>query len=301
MGQKGYEKLTDQEKGELLVGPGVFVFPHNDPDTAIDYSGLSGTITLNQYIDIVNNSTITLYFKLEATILSGDPSKWGNLTLEIGEMAPNEKYLFLWEPTREVPTSKITESLRLVLKAYTDEGYLNEYGSDYIDFNYEFLDHTLGQIVSFGDFEGTDPWSRTSGFGNATPDYAYTGAFSLECYKAATDNEVIDPSGQYIPNQTHYIYQTIDLSSFSSAYLVLHPTFRYKGGSGKSLSVIRIWTPTKDYIIRVPIGDNTFNPYRIAIPLPCVNAIIKITSLFSSDGATTYYTDIDTVIIVGFT
>jgi len=308
MTQTGYPELTPAQKGALFVGNDAFAFPHNDPDNAVNYAGMSGTLLLNQYIDIVNSSTITLYFKIVATVLSGDPSKWSNLTVEIGSVVASGKLSYCWIPGRVVPTTKITESIRLNLKAYTNAGYTILYGEDYTDYNYQFFNHTAGTLVDWADFENAlDGWTRShANFGQFELGYPYTGAYSLRLGWTTLDdtyNCAPDSSGTLVPNQTYYISKSFNLTGYSSAYLVLHSTRQTAGQTSYSdPKVIRIWTSTKDYIIRINRAADTTQPWRIAIPLPTVSDIVKITAGFSAmSGDALKNNWIDSVFVVGFT
>jgi len=312
MTQTGYPELTPTQKGALFMGNGAIAFPHNDPDNAVDYTGLTGTLTLDQYIDIVNNATIDLYFRIVATILSGDPSKWSSGspgTWDIGLVGDGDKSSYCWEPSRDIPTTKTTESLRLYLKAYTDAGYTILYGEDYTDYSFQFFDHTEGALVDWADFENTlDGWARShANFGTFDVNYPYTGAYSFRLgWSAALDdtyNCANDSSGTLVPNQTYYISKTIDVSGYNTAYLIIHSTRQTAGLAAKSdPKVIRIWTTTKDYLIRINRADDTTQPWRIAIPLPCVSDVIKITAGFSAMIAGAYKNNwIDSVFVVGFT
>lgn len=299
--------MTGAEKVALLVGNDVFAFPHEDPDVAIDYCGCSGTHNLSQYIDIVNNTTISLYFKVDAVVISGDEAKWTDLTETIGLVGASGKAIYEWTPNRGVPTSKITETLRVWLKAYTDVGYTNLYGEDYTDFNYHFFSHADGTIQSFSDFEtGFDEWSQTVNHGMRKTEYPYTGAYSLLLFNDSTDgsNDTVDSTGQTIPLTSQYISKSIDLSSYSTAYLVLHVTRWRKSGTPTKewpFGVLWINTPTKDWLIRVPLAQNTIGVYRIAVSLPTVSATIKIAGLYSRAGAPTYIgLHIDSIIVIGF-
>jgi len=118
MPQKYYGDLTDSEKMSLFIADDVFIFP-----------------------DIVNNSTFNLYFKVEATVLSGNASAWSDLTEELGSVNAGEKSAKEWTPERVVPSSKVTESLRVYIRAYKQSDYTDLYGEDYVDFNYYFFDH----------------------------------------------------------------------------------------------------------------------------------------------------------------
>jgi len=302
--QKAYDELTAQEKGTLVLGADVFVFPHNDPTTAIDYAGMSGTITLSQYIDIVNNSTFDLYFKVETTVLSGNASKWSDLSCTFPVVNASTKSQLEWRPKREVPSGKTTETLRVNLKAYTDSGYSNLYGEDYVDFTYHFFDHSQGIIVDFSDFENSlDGWSRSKlgdyYFGELAASKAYTGAYSIKLVLTPTENKTTDSSGQVIPTKDYSLSKTFDLSSYSSAYFVLHYTYRRLQSGTESYSVVRIWTDSGlDYIIRVPIEKNKYEPHRIAVPLNTIeNETVHVTAVF---GGNAYYSYADTFIVVGF-
>jgi len=304
MGQTGYENLTDSEKGELFLASGVLAFPHNDPDIAVDYSGMSGTITLDQYIDLVNNSTIPLYFKIVATITDGDSSKWGNISVNVGLVAASGKTSYKWQPTRVVPSAKVTEAIRISIQAYTDAGYSVLYGDDYADYHYYFFSHSSGcTIIDFDDFENTwDGWVPSPvGLGEIMEAFAYTGAYTLRFVEDDTDNFEVDSSGQTIPIQTKYISKTFNTSGYVTAFLILHLTYFYNAASAP-LPVIRIWTGTKDYIIRVPTTANTFKPYRIAIPLSIsATENVHISVLFRDLAIPTMcWSYIDSIIVVGF-
>ena len=322
--QKSYDELGPQEKSTLVLGPDVFVFPHNDPETAIDYAGMSGTLNLTQYLDVVNNSTLDLYFKIEATVLSGDASKWSGLSSTFPVTGATSKAQLEWNPSREVPSAKTTETLRINLKAFKDSGFTELYGEDYVDFTYHFFNHSEGTVVHFADFEnGYDGWSSDEGgylhhFGTRQSKYAYTGSWSLAlagfrnystCEHA--DNWVTDVSGQIVPAISGGWYgfrqQTFDLSGFSSVYLVLHVTYLIKSGDVTPYSVLRILTSSKDYIIRIPIPVNTYQPYRVAIPLSAISSeTIKITGTFENNStssklcSTQTHLYVDTIMIVGF-
>ena len=124
--------MTDEEKAEAMSGNDIHVFPLNDPDIAVDYCGLTGTITFEQYIELLNNTTIPLYFRLVGSVLSGDSAEWDNYsTVNIGLIAASSGSSYRWQPTRTVPSNKLDETLRITIKAYTDAGYTAEYGQDY--------------------------------------------------------------------------------------------------------------------------------------------------------------------------
>jgi len=308
MTQTGYPNLTPTQKGELFISNDVAAFPYNDPDNAIDYCGLSGTLTFHQYIDIVNNSTIQLYFKIDTTVLSGDSSKWSALAATIGVVGNGAKLSYCWEPKRIVPTTKVTEFLRLNLKAYSDAGYTTLYGEDYTDYSYQFFDHTAGVLIDWADFENSlDDWTRShANFGQFELNYPYTGAYSLRLGWTTLDdtyNCASDSSGTLVPNQTYFISKTFNLVGYTSAYLVLHSTRQTEGQSSYSdPKVIRIWTATKDYIIRIDRAANTTEPWRITIPLSCVNGTVKITAGFSAMiGDALKNNWIDAVFVAGFT
>jgi hypothetical protein len=304
MGQTSYGELTDAEKGALILGSGVLAFPHNDPDIAVDYSGMTGTLTFDQYIDLVNNSTFSLYFKIVATVTDGETSAWTNLSVNAGLVSASGKLLYKWQPKRTVPSSKVIEAVRISVEAYTDAGYSSLYGKDYADYHYYFFSHSSGcTIIDFDDFETIwDGWVPTpSGLGVLIDAFPYTGAYSLRFVEASTDNFATDPSGQTIPTQLKYISKTLNTSGYTSAFLVLHLTYFYDAASAP-LPVIRIWTGSKDYIIRIPSTVNTFQPHRIAIPLSIsATENVKIAVLFRDLGVpTNCWSYIDSIITVGF-
>ena len=302
--QKPYEELTKEEKGTLVLSSDVFVFPHNDPEVAVDYAGISGTLSMTQFLDVVNNSTLDLYFKIEATVLSGDSSKWSNLSSTFPVVNSNSKEKLEWELAREVPGGKTTEILRVNVKAYKDSGYTDLFGEDFTDFTYHFFNHSQGTIVDFSDFENSfDGWTRTKYgdyyFGNLATFAAYTGAYSIKLNNSATENKTTDSSGQVIPTKDQFLSKTFDLSSYSSAYFVLHYTYRKLQSGTESYPVVRIWTDSGlDYIIRVPIEKNKYEPYRIAVPLNTIaNETVHVTAVF---GGNSHYSFADTFIVVGF-
>jgi len=302
MVQVAYNELSDINKAWLFTGADAWAFPHNDPDQAIDFSGFpsNSTFVLDQYIDLINNSTLGLYFQITATILSGTPSAWSSLSSNAGSISPAGGTLaFLWQPKRTCPTSRVLETLRVKVAAYSDVSYSVLYGEDSIDFTYHFFSHSSGGVKDFTDFEegSWEGWAQTSGFGTITIQYAYSGSSSVKMFKSGVNNYTVDSSGQKIPNQDHYISKTYDLSGYAHAYLVIHSTRHVAGSGDEYAKILRIWTSTKDFIIRVNRASATFNPIRIAVPLPCVNDTVKIASGFNSDTSCMW---IDSIIITTF-
>lgn len=290
MPQKSWNKMTNAEKFSLLIGDDVFAFPHEDPEVAIDYCGCSGTLDLSQYIDIVNNSTWTLYFRVVAEMLSGDSSKWSGTTIDLATISANNKGITHWTPKREVPTVKITETFRVWLKAYRDVDKTILHGEDYTDFTYYFFNHLDGAMVDFCDFEtGGDGWEGNLLYRRTS--YPYTGAFHLVLVPGTSQglqkNGETDSSGQAVPSKETKIYKTYNLSGYSSAFLVLHITRYWKNGDpvySYSRSVMRIWTSTgKEYFIRIPLDQNAAGYYRVAVPLPTQEHTVYITALWTAD------------------
>ena len=312
MPQKYYGDLSDEEKINLFLSNDVFVFPHKDPEVAVDYCGMSGTIPLSQYFDIVNNSTITLYFKVETTVLSGNASAWSDLTEELGSVNAGGKAIKEWTPERSVPTSKVTESLRVYIRAYKQSDYTDLYGEDYVDFNYYFFDHTQGTLLHFGDFEtDMDGWSG-SYFSRSTA-YPYTGAYGIYLNRSALDhsynNRTTDSSGQYIPNKSYKLSKSYSGSAYSEVFIVFHLTYtKSNPASDKGVydvdPLIRVWTDTSDSIIRVKQTRNSYLPRRVALKIPAEDGTVNWATLFQtwkdSNYYYYYYTHVDTIIIVGF-
>jgi len=308
MPQKYYEDLTDSEKAALLISDDVFIFPHRDPDVAIDYCGLSGTLPLSQYLDIVNNSTFTLYFKVEATVLNGNASAWSDLSEELGSVNASGKAIKEWTPERVVPTSKVTESLRVYIRAYKQSDYTDLYGEDYVDFNYYFFDHSAGTILHLADFEtGFDGWSSSNL--HRVSSNSYTGAYSVYLCDWESghsyDNISKDSSGQYIPTKTYSISRSYSGSGYSEVFIIFHLTYtKYdSGGALKDIDpLLRVWTDSTDSIIRITQTRNTFSPRRIAVKIPAEDGTVNWATAFQSQYTSFYfyYSHIDTIIIVGF-
>jgi len=181
---KWYEDLTPEEKAKtLLLGNDVYAFLHSDPETCIDTQGCTSPVTLRQGFEIVNDELIPLWFKVFATVTSGDPTKWSDLTKELGSVPANGAALFFWTPKREIPAALTHEAMTLTIRAYKDSGYTQLYGEDSITWEFYFFDHSWPDavIIDEDDFEGTlDGWTATgySRFEYKTG-YAYKGAYSL--------------------------------------------------------------------------------------------------------------------------
>ncbi|MHA1289369.1 MAG: hypothetical protein ACTSPB_18430 [Candidatus Thorarchaeota archaeon] len=299
MPQKPYRELTGTEKASLFIATDVYAFPLADPEVAIDYQGMSGTLTLPLYIDLVNASTMNYYFKLEAQVLSGSPSSWGGLTVPIGTINASKAEKFLWEPTRTVPSAKTTETLRLTIKAFEDDSETNLIGEDYVDFTYYFFSHTEGTIINYTDFETELGWGKNFG-PELKSEYPYTGAWSLKVTETGRSTWVTDSSGQIIADKSYYLSKTFDFSSYSEVFIVFHVTRTYANpnyGNLQEPPVLRVWTDSSDSIIRIPQPLRQYKPYRVAAKIPTDVTKIYWTTLMSSDN---YYSYVDTIIVVGF-
>jgi len=304
MPQKYYGDLTDSEKMALLISDDVFIFPHRDPDVAIDYCGLSGTLPLSQYLDIVNNSTFTLYFKVEATVLSGNASAWNDLTEELGSVNAGGKSVKEWTPERIVPSSKVTESLRVYIRAYKQSDYTDLYGEDYVDFNYYFFDHNDGIRLHLGDFEENfDGWSGASSTIWRETNHPYSGAWAIS-FVAPSDNRTTDSSGQLIPKKNQYTSKLYSGAGYSEVFIVFHLTYTYyhaTAGIEDIPPVLRVWTDETDSIIRVKQNRNTYQPRRVAVKIPSKNGYVYWASLVQIEGSIAdFYSYFDTIIIVAF-
>jgi len=297
--QKRYEDLIPQEKGTLLISSDVYAFLGSDPKVGIDYCGFSGTIELPVYFDIKNASTLSLYFKIEATVLSGDPAKWSSLSSTFPVINANSSASLQFIPKREVPSSYLEETLRISVKAFKDSGYTELFGEDYVDYTYYFFDHTQGTIVHFGDFEtGKDGWTSNATDFLRKNKYAYTGAYSIYVFDRDHGSATIDSSGCKIIPQTIYVTQTFDLSSYSKVFFVLHITY-YKYNSGYSaVKGVRIWTSNEDYFIRFDLPENTFRPLRVAVPIT-PGSSVSIKWITGWCGAQSWFY-VDTLMVVGF-
>jgi len=303
MPQKYYGDLTDSEKMSLFIADDVFIFPHRDPDVAIDYCGLSGTLPLSQYLDIVNNSTFTLYFKVEATVLSGNASAWSDLTEELGSVSAGEKSAKEWTPERLVPSSKVTESLRVYIRAYKQSDYTDLYGEDYVDFNYYFFDHNDGIRLHLGDFEEDyDGWSNGGSKISRTTDHPYTGSWGISFFGG--DNRTTDSSGQIIPDKSAYTHKFYSGAGYSEVFIIFHLTYTFytsDTGIQNIPPVLRVWTDETDSIIRINQPRNTYKPMRIAVKIPADNGYVYWASLGQMAGAIAdYYSYFDTIMIVAF-
>jgi len=303
MTQKSYDELTASEKAALFIAEDVYAFPSNDPEVAIDYQGLSGTLTLDQYIDLVNNSTIDLYFKIEAQVLNGDPNAWGGTTIGIGTISAGTKSMYLWQPTRTVPSSKTTETLRLTIKVFDDASETNQIGEDFVDFTYYFFSHTDGTIIDYSDFEtDTDGWTGTSGILGRSTDHPYTGAWGIKIQ--SQDNRETDSSGQKVPSKSYKVYKSFDFSSYSEVFIVFHILYTYYNadtGIENIPPLIRVWTNSSDSIIRINQPRNQYKPYRVAVKIPTSESTINWVTLMQMYGAISdYHSYLDTIIVVGF-
>ena len=303
MPQKYYGDLTDSEKMNLLISDDVFVFPHRDPDVAIDYCGLSGTLPLSQYLDIVNNSTFTLYFKVEATVLNGNASAWSDLSEELGSVSASGKAMKEWTPERVVPTSKVTESLRVYIRAYKQSDYTDLYGEDYVDFNYYFFNHNDGICLSLADFEDDyDGWSNGGSKIHRKTNYPYTGSWGIDFYPG--DNRTTDSSGQTIPNKSAYTHKLYSGAGYSEVFIIFHLTYTKHSPGGQIQDippVLRVWTDETDSIIRINQPRNSYKPRRIAVKIPAETGYVYWAALVQyQDTGSYYYSFFDTIIIVAF-
>jgi len=296
--QKRYEDLTPQEKGSLLISSDVYAFLGTDPKVAVDYCGFSGTIDLPMYFDIKNASTLSLFFKIEGTVLSGDVTKWSELSSTFPAISANSSSSLKFVPKREVPSAYLEETLRLSVKAFKDSDYTELFGEDYVDYTFYFFDHTQGTIIHFGDFEtGTDGWTGNVTI-SRTKSKAYTGAYSIMAYKTDYDGCEYDSSGAKIPKKSFYLQQTFDLSGYSKVFFILHPTYWNRPTVNPAPNVFRIWTSNEDYIFRLDMPKNSYSPRRIATYItPGSSVTIHWIGGFNSNNTYHY---VDSIILVGF-
>ena len=110
MVDKWYRDLTPEEKAKtLLLGNDAYAFFHSDPETCIDTQGCASPITAYQAFEIVNDELVPLWFKVEAAITTGDPTKWLDLAKEMfvieGHIVPSVKNADVW-------ASHLTESIK---------------------------------------------------------------------------------------------------------------------------------------------------------------------------------------------
>ena len=305
---KWYEDLTPEEKAKtLLLGNDVYAFFHSDPETCIDTQGCESPVTLMQAIEIVNDELITLWFKVEARVTSGDPTKWSGLTKELGSVGSNRRAIFYWDPKREIPSALTHEGMVVAIKAYKDSDYTQLYGEDTISWEFYFFDHSWPDavIIDQSDFEGTlDGWGST-GYNRFEykPGYAYKGAYSLNIAGYRTSygawrSGIRDASGQWVPNKAQHIHKNIAIGPYSHAFLVVHMT---RSGMN-ARNCVRVHYDDKDYIIRTNIPAGPFQPWRCCAKL-WVNdtKTLKISVVTGGDGS--YGWDdvrLDDIIVVAF-
>jgi len=300
---KGWSHLTIQEKAEALGGTfPVLVYSENDPYVGIDYAGYpaGSTISMTQYTDMINNAATSRWVTREISVISGDASKWTGLTLvQKGVVTASG---FLSDPivlTRIVPSSYCTEVLRCTYKAYSDSGYVTLVGQNYTDFSFYFFSHCLGTILSFADFEGTyDGWTEgTADYGSDLTEHPMSGAYSVALVNSSgtiDNNAVNDSAAVPIPDTDEYIAKTVTCTGYTNSFLFLTVT----NSETLALSgMIRIWTPTRDWTIKVLKADL---PISIALPLGTISTtvLIKIAGLYDYSNGT--YLNIDCLGVVGF-
>jgi len=209
-----------------------------------------------------------------------------------------------WTPERTVPTSKVTESLRVYIRAYKESDYTDLYGEDYVDFNYYFFDHNDGILLHLGDFEEDySGWSNSESKIWRSDDYPYTGSWGI-VFNPLSDNSTTDSSGQKIPKQSSYTHKFYSGSNYSEVFIIFHMTYTYKDiGSGVDdiPPVLRVWTDTTDSIIRVNQARNTYQPMRIAVKIPANNGYVYWASLAQKKTELVdYFSYFDTIMIVAF-
>jgi hypothetical protein len=308
MVDKWYEDLTPEEKAKtLLLGNDVYAFFHSDPETCIDTQGCTSPVTLRQGFEIVNDEVIPLWFKVFATVTSGDPTKWSDLIKELGSVPANGAVLFFWTPKREIPASLTHEAMTLTIRAYKDSGYTQLYGEDTIAWEFYFFDHSWPDavIIDEDDFEGTlDGWGVVGyeRFEYKTG-YAYKGAYSLNIagYRTsygAWKSGILDSSGQWVPYKGQYMQKGFAIGAFSHAFAVIHLT---KSGMNAN-NCVRVHYDDKDYIIRTGIPVGPFQPWRCCAKL-WVDATkaLRVSVITGADGS--YSWDdvrLDDIIIVAF-
>lgn len=308
MVDKWYEDLTPEEKAKtLLLGDDVYAFFHSDPETCVDTQGCMSPVTLRQGFEIVNDELIPLWFKVEAAVTSGDPTKWSDLTKEFGSVAANGRTLFFWTPKREIPSSLTHEAMTLTIRAYKDSGYTQLYGEDTVTWEFYFFDHSWPSavIIDEDDFEGTlEGWS-SAGYNRFEykTGYAYKGAYSLNIAGYRTSggawrSGILDASGQWVPNKAQNIRKSIAIGAYSQAFVVVHMT---RSGQNPN-NCVRVHYNDKDHIIRTNIPAGPFQPWRCCAKL-WVDATktLRISVVTGADGS--YGWDdvrIDDIIIVAF-
>lgn len=308
MVDKWYEDLTAEEKAKtLLLGNDVYAFFHSDPETCIDTQGCTSPVTLRQGFEIVNDELIPLWFKVEATVTSGEPAKWSDLTKELGSVAANGRRLFFWTPKREIPAALTHEAMTLTIRAYKDSGYTQLYGEDTITWEFYFFDHSWANaiIIDEDDFEGTlEGWSSTGyqRFEYKTG-YAYKGAYSLNIagYRTlhgAPRSGIRDSSGQWVPNKAQNIHKSITIGPYSHAFVVVHMT----RSAGNANNCVRVHYDDNDRIIRTNIPAGPFQPWRCCARLWVDGTkTLRISVVTGGDGS--YGWDdvrLDDIIIVAF-
>lgn len=217
-------------------------------------------------LQIKNQENRSFYFRIEAN--GTPPSGWSLPQYDIGLINKDETKTFAYSAFRTNPATisqgRLTEVISLIVKAFYDPGYVQQYSQDSFSVTYNFLDRTAPDwtIVYYDSFDDgqTHQWTAVTEGGGVAGNELYA---STDYYRSFQTSLKLRLNVNAYGGNAGYKKSFDIAGTFSEAYLVYSVRSENWVSKGIELNGVKYFEPD--------VSPSTNTWYQVAIRMPTGN------------------------------